>query len=296
MPTNSNPKLTICMNYLKSKFLRLYLRNILVCSLVFVGCAGNGQDSTETDDKTIPDSLSFEIQAQTKAKYKNIAEIPVPPGYFPVEADSNSFGFYLRSLELKTENNIVYYYNGSVKPIQSVHFAIIKMDVGTRDLQQCADAVMRLRGEYLWKQKRFKEIHFNFLGDGKPRYYLDYVKNDLSHEKFRKYMDYIFAYANTSSLHDELKPVNIDDVMPGDVFIQKGSPYGHAVIVTNVAVNTETGKKIFMLAQSFMPAQEIHILKNFTNTDLSPWYVQDFGETLSTPQWDFNSSDLMRFD
>jgi hypothetical protein len=36
-------------------------------------------------------------------------------------------------------------YNGAPKFRQDVHAAVIDIDVGTRDLQQCADATMRLR-------------------------------------------------------------------------------------------------------------------------------------------------------
>ena len=168
------------------------------------------------------------------------------------------------------------------------------MDVGTRDLQQCADAVMRLRAEYLFKHKRFSDIHFNFLSDGEPRYYADYAGNNRTHEKFRKYMTYIFSYANTKSLKDELKTVNIEDMQIGDVFIQSGDPFGHAITVMDMAKN-DKGQKIFMFSQSFMPAQEIHILINKDDEKLSPWYPLDFGESLFTPEWDFMATDLKRF-
>jgi len=61
-----------------------------------------------------------------------------------------------------------------------------------------------------------------------------------------------------------------------------------------MAENAE-GKKIFMIAQSYMPAQDIHILKNFNDSNSSPWYSVDFGDSLITPQWDFYATDLKRF-
>ncbi|RLD76788.1 MAG: hypothetical protein DRJ07_15730 [Bacteroidetes bacterium] len=227
---------------------------------------------------------------------QKISDIPEPDGYERVQVKDLSFAKYLRNLALNTEDNTVYSYDGSViMGKDGYQYAVIDMDIGKRDLQQCADAVMRLRAEYLYHQKKYAEIHFNFLSDGKPRYYTNYAKEDRNYPKFRKYMNYIFAYANTGSLKNELKKVNkIEDIQIGDIFIQTGVPFGHAVIVVDVAKERQTGKKIFMVAQSFMPAQSIHIIKN-VNSDLNPWYSVDFGKTLVLPSWTFYPSDLRRF-
>ena len=64
----------------------------------------------------------------------------------------------------------------------------------------------------------------------------------------------VFSYAGTASLSRELAPVNYQDMKIGDVFIQGGHP-GHAVIVVDIAVHPKTKKKVFLLAQSYMPAQ-----------------------------------------
>ncbi|MCK4980801.1 MAG: hypothetical protein KAS62_10420, partial [Candidatus Delongbacteria bacterium] len=176
----------------------------------------------------------------------------------------------------------------------NIYISVVDMEISARDLQQCADAVMRLRGEYLFSQGKFNEIHFNFLSDGKPRYFNKYRENDLSYKTFRKYMDYIFAYANTASLREELITVKIDSMQIGDVFIQKGRPYGHAVIVVDMAVNDSTRQKLYMLAQSYMPAQETQILINPNDKNISPWYELKAGDIV-TPEWEFKSTDLRRF-
>ena len=218
----------------------------------------------------------------------------LPKGFVRIEVGVNSFAAYLRQLPLETDGAKVYYYDGTIKPL-NVHAAVIAMDTGKRDLQQCADAVMRLRGEYLFAQKKFSAIHFNFLSDGKPRYYKNHADSTHSYKSFRKYMNYIFAYANTASLKAELKSVNFNEMKIGDVFIQSGNPYGHAVIVVDMARNPNTGAFIFLLAQSYMPAQKIHILKNPNHHNLSPWYPSTFTGPLHTPEWTFQKTDLRRF-
>jgi hypothetical protein len=114
-----------------------------------------------------------------------------------------------------------------------------------------------------------------------------------TYSDFWKYMEIIFSYAGTLSLAQEMNNVAITDMNIGDVFIQGGSP-GHAVIVVDMAVDP-SGNKLFLLAQSYMPAQEIQVLKNPNSTTGSPWYSTDFGNTLVTPEWRFTRDDLKRF-
>lgn len=235
-----------------------------------------------------------------------------PENYSRIEIkDSNSFESYLRNLPLKPEGTKVKHFDGTEKTKENVYLAVVDLGIGTKDLHQCADAVMRLRAEYLFQQKKYDEIHFNFTNGFRA----DYSKwregnrisingNDVSwvnkeavstsYDSFWKYLETIFTYAGTLSLSQELKSVEVKDMQIGDVFIKGGSP-GHAVIVVDMAVNLKTNKKLFMLAQSYMPAQEIQILLNPNNSELGPWYELDFGDELITPEWKFDSTMLKRF-
>lgn len=219
----------------------------------------------------------------------------VPVGFKRVPYTPGSYANYLRTLVLMPSGSQVHYFDGRIKSADGVYVAVVDLDVGTRDLQQCADAIMRLRGEYLFSQGAYDDIHFNFLSDGMPRFFRVYAQGDYSHRKFRRYMDYVFAFANTSSLYDEMVGVDcVEAIACGDVFIQKGRPFGHAVIVVDVAENLSTGKKLFLLAQSYMPAQEIQILINPSNMAISPWYEAESGVVV-TPEWTFEAGDLRRF-
>jgi hypothetical protein len=95
------------------------------------------------------------------------------------------------------------------------------------------------------------------------------------------------------AMKNELDPAGLDEITSGNVFIQGGSP-GHAVIVVDVAKN-EGGEIIFMLAQSYMPAQDIHVLINPKNRQISPWYQLKSGEKLYTPEWVFETGSLKQF-
>jgi hypothetical protein len=219
------------------------------------------------------------------------SRIAPPEGFARTPAAAGSWAEWLRGLPLKPAGAPVLTYTGAPKWRQDVHVAVIDIDVGKRDLQQCADAVMRLRGEWLYASGRAREIAFNDT-DGKRRVFARQGKQDYT--SFRKYMDLVFAYAGTYSLEHELKPVSVDAIAIGDVFIKGGFP-GHAVLVADMAENAATGEKRFLLVQSYMPAQEMHVLKNPANADGSPWYQTNFGEHLKTPEWVFARTALRRW-
>jgi Domain of unknown function (4846) len=217
--------------------------------------------------------------------------ISPPEGFQRLRAPLGSWGEWLRGLPLKASGAPVLTYTGAQKWRQDVHAAVIDIDTGTRDLQQCADAVMRLRAEWLFAADRKSEIAFNDT-DGKRRRFSADAKQDYS--AFRKYMNLVFAYAGTWSLDRELKPVALKDIAIGDVFIKGGFP-GHAVLVADVVKNSATGDLRFLLIQSYMPAQDMHVLKNPESSDGNPWYALPTAAKLVTPEWTFDVTQLKRW-
>ncbi len=260
-----------------------------------------------------PPQYKIEIaeKIQESIDFQYVKDILVPSGYERMSLTEGSFAVFLSHQKLKKDKT-VYLFDGRKKVNQTAQFAVLDVSVGERDLQQCADAVMRLRGEYLYQQKAYDIIAFHAVS-GELMRFVDWangnhnlLKNkslyqrlkpdaDVSYPNFIKYMNFVFAYASTLSLEKELTPLSkISDIQSGNVFIKGGAP-GHAIIVMDVAINKANGKKIFLLAQSYMPAQDIHILKNPNNSILSPWYSVDFGCGLQTPEWDFDENSLHHF-
>lgn len=88
--------------------------------------------------------------------------IAPPDGYRRIEKATGGFGEWLRRLPLLPGRPPVLLFDGRQKTNQDAHYAVVDLDVGTRNLQQCADAVIRLPAEYLYSAGCENRIVFNF--------------------------------------------------------------------------------------------------------------------------------------
>jgi len=278
-------------------------RCVIAATIACLGVAvpDTGYAETPSDYVWSPTALNYEPLASRIAPPKGFNRDPVRPG---------SFAYWLRHLPLKAGGARVRYHNGSLKFNQLVHYAVVDIDVGKRNLQQCADAVMRLRSEFLFANGRLDEIAFNFTSGDRVAFsrwrqgwrplvrgtkvsWSKQGNGGSNYVSFRRYMNIIFTYSGTYSLEKELIPSTVEDMAIGDVFIQGGYP-GHAIIVADVVRHEKTNEKRFLLIQSYMPAQDMHVLRNPKNP-LTPWYALSPGGTLITPEWIFRARDLRRF-
>ena len=230
-----------------------------------------------------------------------------PDGY--TRTKCGGYGEYLRALPMLPDGSPVKAYDGRLIKSGNSHCGVIDMDVGTKDLQQCADSALRLRCEYLHAAGEYDSICYQLTsGDEFPytmyrdgyRLFVDNgtdvtlkktAEYDPSYETFRAYCDMLFNYAGTISIERESAPVALSDMQPGDVFVIGGSP-GHLIFVLDMAENSN-GDKVFLLAQGNTPAQQIHVLTN--DTSLSPWFTLDDSTfPLSFGRFDFDESTLKR--
>lgn len=237
---------------------------------------------------------------------KSVTDIPLPQGFTRLQYPLHSFEKYLQGFPLKKDAT-VYLYNGQPKPNQHAQFAVMNISIGKKDLQQCADAIMRLRAEYLYSTHQFSKIRFR-TGDGHWLEFTDWLQGKRyrlsaqklvpmhtdptanSQQALWKYLEGVFTYCGTQTLGSSLEAKPLSAIESGDVFLKAGSP-GHAVLVMDVAQNLK-GQKIYLLAQSYMPAQNIHILKNPLNADSNPWYKVTDHHLIETPEWNFDKNQL----
>lgn len=248
----------------------------LVLWLLVISCQQNNSLAGNERITTKP------VATENTNPYPTIAAIPTPAGFTRMEEDSTSFAGWLRNRHLK-KNKTVYLYNGDEKQNQRAQFAVLDITVGSQDLQQCADAVMRLRAEYLFETKKFTDIVFTDNANTRYQFTEPYNRTH-----FTSYLNRVFGMCGSASLSKQLHTKKIAEIIPGDVLIRGGFP-GHAAIVTDVAID-ENGKKMFMLAQSYMPAQDIHVLVNPRNEKLSPWYEID--NEIISPEYVFLKEEL----
>ncbi len=228
-------------------------------------------------------------------------------GLKPLTYPPDSWQYFLQ--HLPTEKKPVLDFNGNEISNQAKHYSILTYDVGHSDLQQCADALIRIRSEYLFSQKKYSLIGFHF-NTGSFYSWSDYLSgirpqlkvkklvlarstsaSGISHFSLRKYLDLVYAYANTVSLCRELKFT--DRLETGTVIIFPGNP-GHCCMIVDEAV-TDKSDTVFKLVEGYMPAQSIYILSNPYEPDWNPWYHLKKGE-ISTSSCIFRSYYLKKFE
>lgn len=183
--------------------------------------------------------------------------------------DSNSFAYFVQHFP-KKKSKVVRAWNGTV--LSNTSLGVFDIDVP--QYQQCADAVIRLHAEWLFSQKRYRDIHYNFTNgfkcdfihwaegyrinvNGNKTSWYRSAKRDYSYKNFKKYLEQVFYYAGTISLSKELRECNhMPDV--GDVFVISGE---HAVIIIDKIYHNNI--PYYLFAQSWIPAQNIEIVSGY---------------------------------
>ncbi|MDE5437959.1 DUF4846 domain-containing protein [Elizabethkingia meningoseptica] len=256
-----------------------------------------------------------EQSADTQQKYideKAVVlkdRILVPKGFVREKTEENTWEYFLRNLALAQYGSPVLKYDGTEIKDQTHHVGILTYDIGDKDLQQCADALIRLRAEYLFGHKRYQDIGFNFTsgdhfswksysGGMRPVIngnHVSFIKktpgNALnSYPDFRQYLDIIYNYAGTISLSQELKnSKSSTEFYIGDLIITPGSP-GHTVMVVDKI--SDGKQKRYALLEGFTPAQSIHILSENGN----PWFAVTPGNIIETPRYIFKNALVKQFE
>lgn len=238
------------------------------------------------------------------------SRVKLPNGYKRIEYPKGSFAEYLRNYKLKPYGSKIINYDGTEYFWQGGQIGILEIPVPENGLQQCADALIRIRSEYLWDNDRKDEIGFNFTSghycswtdyakgyrpkiNGSKVKFLKTANENYSKANFYKYLNLIYMYSGTLSLYNELEPVKAKDLKIGDMLIKGGSP-GHIAILCDEIVNAH-GEKRFLLFQGNTPAQSVHLVKNLEDPIMSPWYELSDGALIPVSNYTFQDAKFVRF-
>ncbi len=291
--------------------MKRYIFSILVVALLFVVYKNTSKGKMMTNHvKGVVTNAITDPDYIYKDGDSISVRVIVPEGYKRVKHAPGSFQEYLRNYKLKPYGSKIINYDNSEYFAQDWHDAVLEVPVPNNGLQQCADALMRMRSEYLWDQNRKDEIGFNFTSGhycSWKKYALGYrpkisgnkvtfhkvASPNHSKSNFYKYLNLIYMYAGTLSMYHELEKVPVSEIKIGDMLVKPGSP-GHIEIIVDEVINQQ-GDKMYLLAQGNTPAQSVCLLKNFEDTSISPWYKFNENEPVYTPSYYFDKAEFIRF-
>jgi hypothetical protein len=245
--------------------------------------------------------------------------LSTPAGFRRVRVASGSYAHWLRHLPLRKPGTPVRDHRGAKLPSSTaVAEAVVDLDVGRRDLQQCVDTLIRLRAEYHWWKKQPHRARFRYAGGRyfgwaqwargiRPRrrdgriVYERRAHRSLSRKNFRRYLTFMFAM--TGTMHNVREPrVPFARMEAGHFFIQpppRPGLLGHAVVILDVARpvgsrDRDRGRLRALLGEGFTPAQSFHVLQAPHG---GAWFTLDPKKPVQTPLWGppFQWSQLRRF-
>jgi hypothetical protein len=213
---------------------------------------------------------------------------PVPPGYKRVTVPSGSFSEWLRTLPMAPEGTPAKSFDGKETLAADDDYlaGVVAIDTGTPDLQQSSDVIIRLHAEYLWSRGEKDRISYlsatklnmplsrwekgqRLVADGPNVFWVIKGKPaDVDHAEFRRYLDAVFNWANSTSLSARSTPLTEPkDLVAGDFFLQSGEP-NHVAVVLDVA-DKPSGERVALLGQARNPAESIHVVRPGKAT---PWF------------------------
>ena len=222
-----------------------------------------------------------------------------PPAGFTRPAATNGWQQWVRSLAIKPEGSQVVDYAG--RPIEPPSAPAYLLDVPLRGrFCQCADVAIMLWADYNEQQGRDEQVSFNSVS-GQPMKFADFLRGvrylctsdgsrlraahngtavgpQYSREQaFEDYLQQVFTFAGSASLHRDLSLVDPKQLMPGDIYVQppSSSPgrMGHVTILLDLARNAQ-GDPMLLTAYGWVPAMSPYIPRPGSGQGQGEWFSE----------------------
>ena len=293
---------------------RIIRTALLALALVFMlcGCNWAAQPSpaldpgpeTVTEDPSPSEKEPEPYAVKTPEGMAIETRFAPPEGFARVPAEEGSFGEYLRTLPLKPDGDVIYLFDGTIKPDDQFE-AVLKLEIGPRDFMRNTNLLIRLRAEYLYQAGLPDDIEFHFLSGfvfpfakwaGGDRISVSGNKVDWSApaaapddgpDALKNYLNTLFIYTNATSIkQDLLQAVRVE---MGHVFVGAGG-----AVIADMAED-EDGRTAVLLVRGGDPEQEGYVVTNPGDADNSPWFIVPENGILQTPEGELSVGDLFMF-
>lgn len=271
-----------------------------------------GADPAQTGD--IP-SQPTPYQREVESGMTLAERFNPPEGYSRNYAADGSMTAFLRGYALKAAGAELKKHDGSTRT-DAGEAAVLQVSLSDKNHEGPAGAMARLIAEYFYHESRYEKISFT-LGsqfdfnfdrwsegkllsvNGNSIKYVSGGTSGTGADNFDKFLQVLFHYISVDTLKKDMTLVadpDTDAIRVGDIFIGADSAGKTAcAMVVDLSTDDVTGKQIMLLAQGGAPAQELHIVKNTGNADLSPWYDCGFAMELKTPDATYDIESRYRF-
>ncbi len=224
--------------------------------------------------------------------YGEIGDIPPPAGFARVDLSATSYGHYLRSLPLKSEQSIKLHTGDTLSEQDYNTLAVLAAPLlFEEDLEQCADFAMRLWADFLKSRNQLNQLAlFDFNGRKRPF--------SGSGKTYKEYLKWHMAFSNSYSLKLGAEQAgSLENASAGDMIVQNDSDggIGHVSLVLDQAVNS-FGVSVYLVGYSFMPAQEFHVEAAQAGMGFEGWFTAaGMREYFGTVFGSFGQPSLKRF-
>jgi hypothetical protein len=221
------------------------------------------------------------------------------PGYTVFAGEAESWTEWLRLLPLAAPGTPVRNYRGEiVVPGDDEHLAaVVAIDVGTQNIQQSGDVILRLHAEWRWWVNDLRMLYLSdakvelplqkwvagerlVASEGKPTWVRQAEpKPKLDYADFRAYLDSVFTWSDGQALLAESVPLAPESLEPGAFFLHEGHP-AQVLIVLDVATSQD-GKRAMLLAQAQSPGESLHVIRPNRN---SVWFSVRTDQPVRVPR------------
>ncbi len=241
-----------------------------------------GYDPEETLFGRIPEPFAFERQ--------------------PLEA--GSFAAWLRYLPLLPGKPDLLRFNGALSSHQQAYYAILDVPIGNQDAVHGVEAALLLKSLYMLSHGDESAISillnsgaavsyaqwqqgYRFVSRGNEVFWEQGPRRGTGWQDVLDFLVSAFPLTNTGALREVTVKIPPAELTNGSMLFHDAAS-GHVVIVLDVAIHPQTGDKLFLLAQGFTPAHQLHVLVNPKDPTISPWYRLYPDQTLETPLYIFH--------